>query len=80
MGWASPLVTCARPFLGLSGPNLLPVNGNVKSVQKWHLPGPGIVALEEEEETALSPQKDEKKRGQGGARRNVVSGTLSTWR
>jgi hypothetical protein len=60
------------------------VNGNVKSVQKWHFPSPGIVALEQEEETAFSPQKAEKKRGQGGVRINVASGTLQlgvdSWR
>ena len=56
------------------------VNGNVKSAQKWHLTGPSIMALEEEEETAFPPQKAEKKRGHGGAGINVASGTLSTWR
>jgi hypothetical protein len=56
------------------------VNDNVKSAQKWHLPGPGFESLEEEEETAFSPQKAEKKRAQGGARIIVDSGTLSTWR
>ena len=41
---------------------------------------PDWKAWEEEEETAFSPQKAEKKMGQGGARINAASGTLSIWR